>query len=357
MASTYAAFLQAPSPSMLAANASITYITTTTTVSEPAAIIKHLTAQAKQVTKKNEKVLNMVEGPGALCLETDTTLHFKSGGGAYLPGVDENLLDERTVTFPVMHVVGFDGDGKIQQVRLYWDQGTLLRQVEAIGRTGRNWPIREGQAQIDAITKSVKLTASTTVVANQHKKRESESVTRDPHASLALFERRDPNENTRSTYDGPKTAPRSSAKPAPREYGDLFAAEESSAVSGARSTSPTKADGFVLKHGAGKNFSKNRLFDENTPADDPKSPERKKTYGQKYEHFTFGDGEDAPSSRPATSRSGMSANASKAQPNFSFEDFNTPPKHTQKDRPSDERHWGPGAEEVSRGCACIAPSR
>nr|POF12809.1 dihydrofolate reductase [Quercus suber] len=344
MANTYGAFMQAPNTSMLAADASISYITTTTTINEPAAIIKHLAVQSKQITKKAEKVLNVIETQDALCLESETTLQFNSGGGAYLPGMDENLLDERVVTFPILHVVRFDDDGKIRQVRLYWDQGTLLKQVEAIGRTGRNWPIRDGQAQAEAMRKSINVggkTANTSeVVTNQHKKHIGSGATRDPHASLALFERRDPNENTRAEYDGPKTAVRSSAKPPPREYGDLFVGEETAkAASSARSDSPSKGDGIVLKHGAGKNFSKNRLFDENEPAMEPSSPERKKTYGQKYEHFDFGNGEDA-DSRPTTRSSN-----NKSYQHFSFEEMNTPPKHIQKDRPSDERHWGAGVEE------------
>ncbi|KAK3060308.1 hypothetical protein LTR53_020155, partial [Teratosphaeriaceae sp. CCFEE 6253] len=78
--------------------------------------------------------------------------------------MDENLLDEKIVTFPVMHIVRFDAEQKIKQIRLYWDQGTLLRQVEAIGRTGRNWPIKDGQAQVNAINRSLKAGGSNTDV-------------------------------------------------------------------------------------------------------------------------------------------------------------------------------------------------
>lgn len=100
MANTYSAFLQAPSASHLASDASLNYITTTTVISEPNAILKHLQAQAKQIAKKEERVLNAIEGPDSLFLETETTLQFQAGGGAYLPSMDENLLDEKLVTFP-----------------------------------------------------------------------------------------------------------------------------------------------------------------------------------------------------------------------------------------------------------------
>jgi len=104
MASTYQAFLAAPTTAALAANASITYITTTTTINEPAAILKHLQAQGKQVLKKDEKVLSVIESANGVCLETETTLQFQNGGGTYLPGMDENLLDERIVTLSLIHI-------------------------------------------------------------------------------------------------------------------------------------------------------------------------------------------------------------------------------------------------------------
>ena len=221
MASTYSSFLQSPNASHLASDASINYITTTTVINEPAAILKHLQAQLKQVAKKEERVLNAIEGPDSLFLETETTLQFNNGGGAYLPSMDENLLDEKLVTFPLLHVVNFDADQKIKQIRLHWDQGTLLKQVEAIGRTGRNWPIRDGKAQVDAITKSLKSSGIDSsakqplgsrhpneVVITQHNKKDSVSATRDPHASLSLFAARDPNEHAPGNYQDSKVAPR-----------------------------------------------------------------------------------------------------------------------------------------------------
>ena len=352
MAQTYAAFLASPSTSHLASDATLNYITTTTAISEPTAILKHLTAQQKQVTTKEQKVLYSVEGPDSLFLETETTLQFNNGAGAYLPSMDENLLDEKIVTFPLLHVVSFDADAKIKQIRLHWDLSTLLKQVEAIGRTGRNWPIRDGKAQIEAISKSLKTDGINTdkqppvskggpneVVIREHQKRTSVSATRDPHASLALFAPRDPNEDAGSSYEGPKFAPRESAKPAPREYNELFADGQTPASkAGIRSPSPTK-EGVIFKSGAGKNYTGNRLFEDDENSRQP-SPERKKTYGQKYDHFHFGDGEDAvQASRPTSNGRGKGH-----KPTFSFEDFATPPKAGTKIRPDDVRHWG---DEVS----------
>lgn len=353
MASQYSSFLQSPSPALLASDATLVYITTTTEFKDAAVILKHLQAQQKVVEKKEEKVLNTIETQDGLALEIETTLLFKSGGGAYLPGVDDNLLDERTVRCPMVHIVRFDAQKKIKQVRLYWDQGTLLKQVEAIGKSGRNWPIRDGPNQVEAVNKSVKAAGTTTtngsassglrsandVVIGQHKKRESVSATGDPHASLSLFAARDPNEEANSrSYNGPSLAPpRASAKPAPRDFVDIAGDEPPQQPGSAAMTpSPTKTS----KSGAGKHFANNRLFDQNEkPA---ASPERKKTYTEKYDHFAFGNGEDAPEGRPASNKS------TKNNTTFSFEDFSTPPKHVEKPRPDDVRHWGPGVQDVSR---------
>ena len=351
MASTYKAFLSAPDAGHLADDASINYITTTTVINEPAAILKHLQAQAKQVSKKEEKVLSIVEGDHSLCLETELTIKFNNGGGAYLPNMDNNLLDEMLVIFPVVHVVDFDGEQKIKQIRLHWDQGTLLKQVEAIGKTGRNWPIRDGKAQANAIAKSVKASGSAVngssshqksrgvdeVVVGAHKKQESISATRDPHASLNLFAARDPNEAAPGDYQGPKHAPRASAKPEPRNLNELFANGESPSAdpgSKVRSQSPSKVDGTILKAGAGKHYTTNRLFENDPTAG--RSPERKKVFNQKYDHFTFGDGEDV----GQTNRPNSNGSKSKGAATFSFEDFSTPPKYKSKARPDDQVHWG-----------------
>jgi len=354
MASAYKTFLQSPSAGLLADDASIDYITSTTQITGAQNILKHLQVQQKQVEKKEEKVLNTIESQDGVCFETETTLLFKLGGGVYLPGIDENLLDERTVTFPMIHVVRFDAQQKIQQIRLYWDQGTLLKQVEVIGKTGRNWPIRDGKAQAAAITKSLSssgqansvqslsLRGPNDVVISQHDKRNSVSATRDPHASLALFAPRE-NEGPRA-YDGPKQQqPRQSAKPAPRDYGELFAGDLEPTGASQRSPSPNKAENLVLKGGAGKHHKDVRIFDENEEPHASRSPERKKTFGAKYEHFAFGDGEDAPPqpTRPSSGKSG------KGQRQFSFEDFHTPPKVKEKPNRDYERHWGDGVDQVT----------
>jgi len=99
---SYAAFLANPSSGALAANASLHYITTLTSIQDATAMIKHLSVQEKLLKKKAQKILDAVEGRHALSVDVDTTIEFQNGGGAYLPGLDDNFVADRTVTFPTV---------------------------------------------------------------------------------------------------------------------------------------------------------------------------------------------------------------------------------------------------------------
>ena len=92
MADVYQSFLKAPSAGLLAPDASLHYITTTTSIHHADAIIKHLQAQEKQVEKRGEVILSCLGSTNGVCLETETTFKFKSGGGLILPQMDDNML-------------------------------------------------------------------------------------------------------------------------------------------------------------------------------------------------------------------------------------------------------------------------
>lgn len=98
----YKQFLAAPSSSALAQDASLHYITTTTSFQGPTDIIKHLNAQRNQIKKNKEDILDVVEGPGALAISTALTLEFLDRGGAYLPGLDDQFLSDRVVDIAVV---------------------------------------------------------------------------------------------------------------------------------------------------------------------------------------------------------------------------------------------------------------
>jgi hypothetical protein len=100
--STYIQFLAAPTDKVLADDASINYIPTLTTINESTSIIKHLLAQAKVLTKKSEKAISSIESADSLCVEFGSTIEFLSGGGALLPGLDDNFLADKTVVLPMV---------------------------------------------------------------------------------------------------------------------------------------------------------------------------------------------------------------------------------------------------------------
>ena len=102
LTATYQSFLATINSALLAKDATLNYVTTLTSINDNAAIVKHLAAQQKMLKKKTEKVINSIESSNALCLDVETTIEFVSGGGAYLPGLDDNFLADRIVTLPVV---------------------------------------------------------------------------------------------------------------------------------------------------------------------------------------------------------------------------------------------------------------
>jgi len=340
---TYARFLAAPSTDALAASATLHYIATLTSIHDAPAIIKHFAVQEKLLKKTKQAILDAVEGDGALSVDVETTIEFSSGGGAYLPGLDDNFVADRTVTFPMVHIVHFDRAGRITQVRQYWDQGSLLKQIDVIGSRSRNWPIRDGKDQTRLIATSATAATSTAssrpstavsrgaddVSVASRSRGSTQTATHDPHASLSLFQPRQVSDE--ASHNAQPIAPRAqSAKPPPREYSELFVGENTGSPSPLVEKIPAKA-------GSGKHFKASRLFDEETEEDRiAATPRGIKTDAKKYKHFEFGDGEDTPAVRE-TARSTTKA---KSQANWNFEDFATPSKNDIKTRPQAVRHFG-----------------
>ena len=292
-----------------------------------------------------------------------------------------------------MHIVHYDADQRIEQIRLYWDQGSLLKQIDIIGARARSWPIRDGKDQARLIATSASASDSNSrpsTAASNISSREpgvsgkprsqSNNVTRDPHAGLALF-------TPRNEYDEDSapavTASRASAKPPPRNYHDLFVGNDPDASSQAQnrsSASPKKENSMhktesakppprnyhdlfvgnesgsstqdtdptsprkelmsppvLAKSGAGKSYKPSRLFD--TEENDPATPQPRGNYmkpdPKKYSHFEFGNGDDVPAARADRPKT-------KHQNTWDFEDFATPQKLPTRFRPGDQdkRHFG-----------------
>ncbi|KAH8676378.1 hypothetical protein BX600DRAFT_508538 [Xylariales sp. PMI_506] len=355
----YKQFLAAPDAGLLASDASLHYVTTTTTYRGALDIVKHIATLRNQVKKKKEDFLTVIEGSGAVAIEVETVLEFATSGGAYLPGLDDNFLTERTVFLPIMHIVAFNSSGKIQQIRQSWDQGSLLKQLDVIGRTGRNWPIRDSQEQIKLIRSCVNATSSAASASAQnvglpsHARGNSTNVLRDPHASLALFA---PREEAEQETLPSIISPRGGAQPRQRDFAEILGDEPvhdvgSPSAGRQRSDSPSKS--IAPKIGAGKNFQPNRLFDAEKVLEAPDSPENAASSNRyyrpnpkKFNHFDFVDGSD-PSDAPQPGNPTFKQTKHSSQ--WSFDDFVTPQKHrpTKVLQQNNQaiRHWGAENED------------
>lgn len=106
----YKQFLAAPNTSFLADDASLHYITSTTSFRGATEILKHLSSVRNQIKKKKEDLLHVVEGQNAMAAEVDTAFEFLTSGGPYLPGLDDNFLADRTVYLPIVSNAQHLGD-------------------------------------------------------------------------------------------------------------------------------------------------------------------------------------------------------------------------------------------------------
>ncbi|EEY19916.1 conserved hypothetical protein [Verticillium alfalfae VaMs.102] len=299
----YRQFLASPNSALLAANATLHYITTTSTFNGPTDIIKHLSTQRNQLKKHQEDILDVVEGRDALAAEIETALEFVTSGGAYLPGLDDNFLADQKVYFTI---------------------GSFLRQLEIIGKSGRNWPIRDGKKQTKLITTALK-------------------------ASGRIASAPDTNEITipgaDETNGQPAGSPYAGPRPHKRSFTDILTDAPVEDPS-----SPSTGGERAPKIGAGKNFQPQRLFDADPNAPlEPESPEATmspskayRPHPTKYDHFDFADGSDPQDAAAAVAaRDAHKPKPAKNGANWSFEDFTTPhkPQPSKAFRHQDVRHW------------------
>lgn len=348
MAATYKQFLASPSPALLADKASLHYITTTTSFAGSAEVIKHFTGLSKHVQKKKEDVLNIVEGDNGVVFEIDTGLEFQISGGPYLPNLDDNFLTDRVVYLPITHFVALDADGKISQIRLQWDQGSLLKQIEIIGRTGRNWPIRDSRDQLALIQSCLKSSGHAHAAPGQNHndvvirtRGSSSNVLRDPHATLHKgFSREEMDEPEPSSVISPYAGKN---RPRQRGFTEILGDEPED------DGSPTANRQSMIsphKAGANKNFQPMRLFDgQQEHHEDEETPKGngkvyRKPDPSKYSHFDFADGSD-PQDHPEAGVPLEDKPKSKHDSQWSFQDFVTPskPVPSRGTRAQDVRHW------------------
>lgn len=261
----------------------------------------------------------------------------------------------------------FDGEGKITQIRQSWDQGSLLKQVEVIGRSGQNWPIRDSKEQISLIAKCAKGQGAATPRTEPLPTRSrgsSVNAMRDPHASLDLFAPREELETMPEAVVSPFAGRRPRQRSFTEILGDEPAEEPGSPSNGRdRSESPSKA--VAPKVGAGKHFHPMRLFDPDANEVAPEGHERKQSADRyvrpdpkKYQHFRFDDGSEAPAASAPNPAADAAQKKSKRDSQWSFEDFSTPQKPVATralHRARDVRHWGTENDVLENTPAPNAP--
>lgn len=252
----------------------------------------------------------------------------------------------------------FDEAGKILQIRLQWDQGSLLKQVEVIGKSGRNWPIRDSREQIAFIRSCIKNAGTAAPAAPSHNetvarnRTNSSNAFRDPHASLRLFGPRDEIED-----DGPATVISPYAgtgRPRQRSFTEILGDEPTSPSAG-RAMSPSKG-------GQGKNFQPSRIFDGQEHIEQPEEPQQPKNkryikpHPKKFSHFDFADGSD-PQDSPQKGQHFDDLPKTKRDSQWSFEDFTTPQKvkPSKTMRTQDVRHWDTDRDAVAETPVRQAP--
>ncbi len=283
-----------------------------------------------------------------------------------------------------------------------WDQGALLKQIDVIGQSGRNWPIRDATEQIKLIARAVATDgasngdapAPAADAAAAPARPRGSSVLRDPHASLELFGTREELETlpapVMSPYAGVRprqrdvteilrdappddeaaasavVSPYAGRRPQQRSFADILGDEDEEELEGeaggdsppgargrsvasrARSRSPTKP--IAPKAGSNKNYQPVRLFEADeaaaaaAAANSPganKSPDRfYRPNPKRYDHFDFADGSDPRDAiKPGTAFGALPKSKHNSQ--WSFEDFGTPQKPPPRTlRGQEVRHFG-----------------
>jgi hypothetical protein len=256
----------------------------------------------------------------------------------------------------------FNPDQKISQIRISWDQGSLLKQVDVIGSRGRNWPVVDGKDQIRLIASS-KAEAPTPRPASPTSPRgratengssfaarnasPTKKHIRDPYASLDLFGPARTDENQPGASSTHVIAPRASAKPPPREMSELFAAGHEDLEDKPGSPKKSYAEPALAPKGAGsRKWGEVRVFekDDNTP-----DPKIYKTNPARYNHFDLGDTDEhdpmqhrQPAKNQPMSDVPMRAKTDKHGSQWDFSDFVTPAKVPMKIRAQDKVNinWG-----------------
>lgn len=217
--------------------------------------------------------------------------------------------------------------------------------MEIIGKSGRNWPIKDGREQLALIQSSLKSGGSASGASAQehkapvtHARGQSTNVLRDPHATLHMQATREELENIENERIA---SPYAGNRPKQRSFMEVFGDGTDDAEGSSRQQNMSPGKG-----GSGKNFQPMRLFDGQEDVEEEDTPKggNANRYVRpnpgKYTHFDFADGND-PQDAPKPGVPFDQRTKTKKDSQWSFDDFTTPskPKPGKTIRHQDVRHW------------------
>lgn len=163
------------------------YITSCKQFSGARTIVNQLAINGEGLKSHHDEVICTHEGASSLVTEVASSFMFEFDGklNPFLPGLDDNMFSGKRVEMPIVYIVLFTHD-KIRDIRVFWDQATVLKQIEVIGARGRGWPVYDGPEQCRLLRAGTKpdFDAAPRGQDNRHPM----SATNDPHASLQLFD-------------------------------------------------------------------------------------------------------------------------------------------------------------------------
>ncbi|KAJ5290997.1 hypothetical protein N7478_000248 [Penicillium angulare] len=341
----YRKFLANPRSAKVADNVSLLYVASTTKFEGSDSVITHLSRQPGIVKKKSENVINAIEASDSLVLDIETTLEFLEGGGAYLPSLDDNFLVDRVVTIPTLHIVHWNAEHEISQVRIYWDQGSLLKEVEIIGSRSRGWPIRAGAEQTRFLKSAADAKSAPPPAPSQNGLKEAPARPgspgkrhiRDPYAADSLFDLLSPSKA--AAANDTDNVPRPSS-PGKKHRKDPYAADSLTDL-----LSPSKQNDAPIRPYAASSVKpptrdlSDLFIDEETPGTPSKS-ERviapKGGAGRAHENRIFGSEDTLDPSRAAYKSNPTRFNHFE----IGADDFNTPQKPTRAPLSEQAQNFG-----------------
>lgn len=183
----------------------------------------------------------------------------------------------------------------------------MLKQVEAIGKSGRNWPIKEGKAQAKLIAESVQSAGQSSGDFSSSQPSDS-NKSRGDDFNNRLFAREEPVRET--SYDSMPISP--AAKPPNRQLDEILGVQGG----------PAQNNRGGPQGGASQFYQPHHLFDAQVSRPDKIAPTKET---------------DLAASKHAKTSSN----------HWDFESYETPEKVAPKHNPGQERHFGYGIDEVS----------